>query len=264
MKFNFIYCSELGRFHGKTNTVCINQEIEEMDFEVSAAKAQRRTFWSVITDRSLLLPLVLVSVMRGGQQSCGITVIMSYSYHIFLAAGLASSHAKWANFSMGCVDFIAVAIAFYTMKIFNRRPLILISCFASGVFILLFMILIMFVDTVAWIAYICVLTIYIFIFVFQLALGPLPFFIGTELFETSSRPTAMAIGSFVSCATNVISGMTYFPISKLLGSWIFLIYTTICFGLFGFLYRYLPETRGKQMSKIVPLIANGFQSKINA
>lgn len=38
----------------------------------------KRTIWSIFTDRKMWLPLFVVIVLQGGQQLCGINIVSSF------------------------------------------------------------------------------------------------------------------------------------------------------------------------------------------
>lgn len=112
----------------------VQYELEEMNQEL-VEKSDTRSVKSVISDPALLLPIVLVCALQGGQQLSGVNAVFYYSVSIFESAGLSSTNAKWANLGAGCLN---LATAFFTpllMKYVNRRPISLISCTGSGIFL---------------------------------------------------------------------------------------------------------------------------------
>lgn len=85
--------------------------------------------------------------------------------------------------------------------------------------------------------------------------------ITTELFESGPRPAAMALGSLSSWTCNFIIGMAFPSLRSAWGAFVFMPFAIVCFGLVGLLKVYLPETRGRDPSEVVPLVNSGFQSK---
>lgn len=63
---------ELKRLRGENYDM--QEELKVMDTERGEA-AQTRSLWSVLTDSRLLLPLVLVCALQGGQQLSGINAV---------------------------------------------------------------------------------------------------------------------------------------------------------------------------------------------
>lgn len=251
---------ELRRLRGSNDEALIHDELTTMECE-AATQSETRSIWSVISDSKLLLPVVLVVVLQGGQQLSGVNAVFYYSTQIFQSAGLSLSSAQWANLGAGCLNLFIACFSPMLMQRFNRRPIILGSCFISGVFLLLLTIVVTYIDAVSWFPYGCVAAVLGFISAYQTGLGPIPFFIGSELFEIGSRPAAMAIGSLASWACNFLVGMSFLGLRTALGALVFLPFSLVCFGMVALLYRYLPETRGKQPSEIAPLVADGFRSR---
>lgn len=66
-----------------------------------------------------------------------VTQIFFYSVIIFESAGLSKFDAKWANLGIGFINFAIVFCSPIIMAKINRRPVILLSTFFSGVFLVL-------------------------------------------------------------------------------------------------------------------------------
>lgn len=96
-------------------------------------QSEKRSLWSVLRDPKLLLPVVLVCALQGGQQLSGINAVFYYSVSIFERSGLSSTNAKWANLGAGCINLFIAAFSPYLMAKVNRRPLAFWSTFVSGV-----------------------------------------------------------------------------------------------------------------------------------
>lgn len=126
----------------------------------------------------------------------------------------------------------------------------------------------------------CVVVLLGYIFVYQIGLGPIPFFCGSgefnnsqyfffkllmiqfaELFEVGPRPVAMSMGSLSSWFCNFVIGMTFPTLQRALGASVFLIFSSVCILLALFLKFYMPETRGKDTFEISQKVADGFRSR---
>lgn len=83
----------------------------------------------------------------------------------------------------------------------------------------------------------------------------------SELFEVGPRPAAMAMGSIASWVCNFIVAMLFTTLQSAWGAFVFLPFTVTCVLLTILLKIYLPETRGRHISSIVPVVSNGFRSK---
>lgn len=238
----------------------VNAELNEMDQE-AATQAETRSIVSVLTDKKLLLPLVLICTLQCGQQLSGINAVFYYSVIVFEKAGLSNVNAKWANFGAGLLNLMVAFSGPKVMEKINRRPIIVYSCLFSGIFLTMLGFIVEYIDAVAWFSYACVFAVFSYIIAFQIGLGPIPYFIGSELFEISSRSAANSLGSLASWFGNFFVGMTFLPIQKAIGGFVFLPFAAVCFMLVILTFIYLPETRGRESSEVAPIVAHGFRSK---
>lgn len=107
----------------------------------------------------------------------------------------------------------------------------------------------------------CVVALMGYILVYQIGLGPIPYFLGSEIFEVGPRPVAMSMGSLSSWFFNFMVGMTFPTLQKAMGASVFLLFATVCVLLATLLKFYMPETRGKDTSEIAQMVADGFNSR---
>lgn len=248
------------RLRGNDALDRVNDELETMALEAST-QAETRSLWSVLTDKKLLMPIILVCALQGGQQLSGVNAVFYYSVRIFQSAGLSDTNAKWANLGAGCVNLLTAFFTPLIMKKYNRRPIIMGSCFFAGIFLVILTFVVTYVDEISWFPIACVFSVFGYILCYQIGLGPIPYFIGSELFEIAPRPAAMSLGSLASWLCNFYVGMTFLSMQTTFGSLVFLPFAIVCFGLVALTYRYLPETRGRQAADIVPLVSHGFSSR---
>ncbi|KAI8126934.1 facilitated glucose transporter member 1, Solute carrier family 2 [Lucilia cuprina] len=252
---------ELLRLRGPNAEAIIKQEIEEMDLELNT-KVQTSSFGSVLRDPALFLPLLIVCCFHGGQQLSGINAIFYYSVSIFEKAGLSTADAEWANLGAGCLNLATSFLGPLLMAKVNRRPLMMFSCAICAGFLFTIAFVLHYIEVASWFPIACIVCIMGYIFFYQFGLGPIPYFIGSELFEVAPRPVAMSMGSLASWSCNFIIGMAFPPLSNAWGAFVFLPFSVTCTLLFVLTKFYLPETRGKDPSEVAPLVAKGFRSKV--
>uniref|UniRef100_A0A336MVJ2 CSON001927 protein n=1 Tax=Culicoides sonorensis TaxID=179676 RepID=A0A336MVJ2_CULSO len=240
----------------------IKAEIDAMNPNNRANISEKRSLCSVIRDPKLLLPLVLVCALQGGQQMSGINAVFYYSVQLFESIGFSQKKAQFANLGAGCINLFVAFLSPILMQKVNRRPLAFLSISMSAVFLFVLTLAIQFIDSVSWFAYACIAAVFLYIFFYQLGLGPIPFFIAAELFEVGPRPVAMALGSLSSWTCNFIVGQ-FFPIlNAKWGAFVFLPFAITCVLLSVLVYFYLPETRNQDPSIVAPKVSKGFKSKI--
>lgn len=240
----------------------IEYEMSEMEREMHN-KQDIRTIWSVLRDPSLLLPVVIVCALQGGQQLSGINAVFFYSVRIFKSAGVPPENAEYANLGAGCINLFVAFFSPLLMKTINRRPLSMLSCAGSFVFLVVLTFVIHFIELADWLPYACVASVFAYLIFYQIGLGPIPYFIGSEIFEVPTRPAGMALGSVSSWSCNFLVALLFPTFQVWWGAWVFLPFAVTCLLLTVLLKVYLPETRGKNPSETAPLVAQGFASRPN-
>ncbi|KAL1378720.1 hypothetical protein pipiens_015396 [Culex pipiens pipiens] len=234
--------------------------------QIGSANAKLRqdslSMWSVITDPALRLPLILVCALQGGQQLAGINAVFYYSVSIFESVGLSTMSAKFANLGVGILSLFMCSWTPYLMGRFNRRTLSLLSCSGCAVSLLCLTLVMYFKDAVFWFGYVCIVTILLYVAFFQVGIGPIPYFIGSELFELGPRPAAMALGSLSSWGCNFLIGMLFPALQTIWGAFVFLPCVITCVALTLLVQFYLPETQGRDVTHVAALVSNGFKSKV--
>lgn len=82
--------------------------------------------------------------------------------------------------------------------------------------------------------YVCIVAVLAFVLCYGIGLGPIPYFIGSELFEVGPRPSAMALGSMANWGGNFIVGLSFPTMKSCLGAASFSIFTVVVVLLFLF------------------------------
>ncbi|XP_055386182.1 solute carrier family 2, facilitated glucose transporter member 3-like [Condylostylus longicornis] len=242
------------------NMKIVNVELDEMK-NYKLKNTKKSSAISVLKNPELFLPLVIVCAFTGGLQLSGINAIFYYSVPIFIKAGLSQTDAEWTNFAAGCLNLIMSFFGPFLMKNFNRRTLMMFSTSIDAVMLFTVVITLHFISENSWIPYVCIAAIFAYILFFQFGLGPIPYFIGSELFETESRPVAMAMGSLSSWLCNFIVGITFPTLQSIWGAFVFMPFSLTCVLLFFLTRYYLPETRGRDVSDVARSVSKGFRSK---
>lgn len=144
-------------------------------------QTKKRSILSVLKDPTLLLPVVLTCALQGGSQLSGITAVKNvylmekkklftlillqvffYSVSIFQSAGLSMAESAWANLGAGFINFLMCCFSPIIMANCNRRPTVIISCFFSGIFLLMLMLIVMYIVRRKYINYLNIVTLEIY------------------------------------------------------------------------------------------------------
>ncbi|NXT85406.1 GTR2 protein, partial [Zapornia atra] len=102
----------------------------------------------------------------------------------------------------------------------------------------------------AWMSYVSMIAIFLFVIFFEVGPGPIPWFIVAELFSQGPRPAAIAVAGFCNWTCNFIVGMCFQYIADLCGSYVFVIFAALLLVFFLFAYFKVPETKGKSFEEI--------------
>ena len=181
------------------------------------------------------------------QQWCGTNVIFNYAQEIFTGAGF-DVDGMFINIVItGIANVLFTIVALYTIEKWGRRTLMLIGAGGLG---LIYLIL----GTCYFLGFtgiMMVALVVIAISVYAMTLGPVTWTLLAEIFPHRIRGVAMAVCTFAlwtGCCTLTFS----FPsMNAALGSsGTFWIYSAICISAFIFLFRRLPETKGKSLEQL--------------
>ncbi|XP_016957571.1 solute carrier family 2, facilitated glucose transporter member 3 isoform X2 [Drosophila biarmipes] len=237
-------------------------DAEMAEFEVTSDEArQKPTMKQVLCDSKLMMPLIIVSSFHFVQQMSGINAIWFYSVEIFTKSGFSLALSLWLNFTLGFQNFVVALLGPLIMRRVNRRLMMMLSCLFSAISLTLLVIGLKLMLHIQEFSFVCIAFLSLYILSFNVGLGPIPYFIGSEIFEAGPRPTAMALGSFFNWFANFLLGMMFPILNSVIGPFAFLLCAAFC--VYGFLLtcRYLPETRNREPKDVAPLMEHGFRSK---
>ncbi|XP_030557927.1 solute carrier family 2, facilitated glucose transporter member 1-like isoform X1 [Drosophila novamexicana] len=239
----------------------LQSEIQAMEQE-AAGKCSSRSLSEVLKDSKMLLPVVLLCAYQGGQQLTGCSSIFYYSVSIFRSSGLSPRTAELLSLCAGNVNLATSLLNPWLMAKLYRRTLMLLSSFFCALLMFAFGLLVEYSAMLPWLIYGTIASIFLYLIAFQLALGAMPSFIGTELFEVPSRSVANSLGNQTGWSCNFLVGFLFPTMHSLMGSWVFLLFSLFSSLLFLLTKFYLPETRGREVAEVAELVSHGFRSKV--
>ena len=86
---------------------------------------------------------------------------------------------------------------------------------------------------------------------FAIGLGPVTWVVLSEIYPLKVRGKAMTIAAFGNWVFNYLVSLTFLElIGKLRPEGVFLLYALISAVAFWFVYRFIPETKGKSLEEI--------------
>lgn len=243
----------------------LQNEITSLQQELAMRSTSEK--WSiqrVLKEPTVRLPLFLVCLMQAGQQLSGINAIFYYSNSIFLEAGLGITGAQYATLGTGVANILMAIISVPIMSFFSRRTILFMSCYLCAECLTALCIFITLIHTVSFMPEFCTMTLLAYVVFYGIGLGPIPFFIGSELFDVGPRPAAMSLGSVFNWGGNFVVGMLFPSLQAAIGPYVFLIFAVITLILVQVNRVYLPETQGRSTTDIAAAMTRGFKSRPNA
>ncbi|XP_017879002.1 solute carrier family 2, facilitated glucose transporter member 1-like isoform X2 [Ceratina calcarata] len=254
---------ELSRIRNM-DVMLLQVEISSLEQEAEMkTTAEPWTIKRILKDPALQLPLFLVCTIQFGQQMSGINFVFYYSNPIFLDAGLGNTGAQYATLATGAVNMAMALVSVPVMSSFNRRGVLLSSIYLCFGCLIILCIALKLSYLSSSVSIICTVTILAYVIFYGIGLGPIPYFIGSELFDVGPRPAAMALGSVFNWGGNFLVGMLFPTVEHLMGPYAFLIFVVALFFLELVVRIYLPETRGKDTMDVTTSISQGFKSRPN-
>ncbi|KAJ8357080.1 hypothetical protein SKAU_G00198740 [Synaphobranchus kaupii] len=236
----------LKRFKGEYDP---SKDIEEMKKEKEEAMKEAQVSIMKLVRSSVYRQQLLVAVvMHLSQQFSGINAIFYYSTTIFHNAGIAQP--VYATIGVGVINTIFTMVSVVLVDRAGRRTLTLIGLGGMCCCAVTMSVGLIFQSTYAWMSYVSMSAIFLFVCFFETGPGPIPWFIVAELFSQGPRPAAIALAGFCNWTSNFIVGMFFPYVEALCGSYVFIIFAVILFGSTVFTYCRVPETKGKTFEEI--------------
>lgn len=209
--------------------------------------------WSALFRPGMRKVLCIGIVLAVFQQWCGINVIFNYAHEIFSAAGYQVSDVLMNIVITGVTNVVFTFVAIRTVDRWGRRRLML---FGSVGLMAIYLVLggCYYIQVGGWAM---LLLVVLAIACYAMSLAPVVWVVLSEIFPQKVRGTAMALSTlflWIACFV-----LTYtFPI---LNDWLqaagtFWLYGIICLLGAVFIYRFLPETKGKTLEEIENELTN--------
>ena len=209
-----------------------------------------KSSWKALLDKKMRFVLILGIMLSALQQITGINAVIYFSPKIFEMANFGSaSSAIFASVGIGVVNVIAALIALFLMDRWGRRPLLILGI--SGMVISLLILSTAFLFQTELIDLIAVISLMAYVGSFSLGLGAVTWLILSEIFPLKVRGKAMTVALFVNWVSNYLVSLTFLDIVDWIGiSGSFYLFAAFGIFAFYFVWRYLPETKGKTLAEL--------------
>lgn len=236
-------------------------EMAEIDRSNQDSK-DSATLWAPV-----LRPAHIVGVgLAIFQQVTGINTIIYYAPTIFEMAGVHSATVSiLATVGVGMVNVLMTIVAIRLIDKVGRRPLLLTGTF--GMVISLGVLGFAFhLHTVnATLGWITAASLMVYVASFAIGLGPVFWLLISEIYPLRIRGRAMSLATVMNWAANLVVALTFLSLIQWAGRGnTFWIYGLIGIGTWVFVYKLVPETKGRSLESIEQHWVDASQSRQNA
>ncbi|CAG2055582.1 unnamed protein product [Timema podura] len=235
----------------------VNKELNELQVAVDEQASQKTSLRDLVATRGNVKALILSLGLVGWQQFSGINAVLFFSQAIFKMSG-GTLDPSIATILIGVVMFLASGCTPLLVDRTGRRFLLLTSAvgmtLSQGVLGLFFFLRHIDVDTTN-IGLLPVGSLIVYIIVYSIGFGPLPWAVMGELFSPKVKSTASSLTASFCWVLGFLITKFFQDIVDGLGThsafWMF----SVCCGLAGmFVFFLLPETKGKSLQEIQLLL----------
>jgi len=240
---------------GKAESGAITQELDEISSTLE--QEDKKADW-----RELFTPLVRPALIVGMglfflQQLSGINAVIYYAPRIFSLSGFGSATTQLlATIGIGVANVAFTVLAMYLIDRIGRRRLLVIGFI--GTTISLGVISLAASTEIAWLDWLSVGGLIVFIASFAVSLGPLPYVMMSEVFPANIRSQGMAFASVSNWGFGFIVVFSFPSLLAGIGlGGTFLIFSVICALGIIFTLRYVPETKGVSLEEIERHVLSG-------
>jgi sugar porter (SP) family MFS transporter len=231
---------------------------EELAEIRSASAAERHLTFRDVFGRELRPAVLLGVAVAATNQLVGVNAIIYYTPTLLTRAGFGDAAALLSTVGIGLVNMLVTIGALLVVDRLGRRPLLLggttvvvLSLFALGGLYLL-------PGQTGATGLLLVVVLCVYIAAFAVSLGLGIWLINSEIFPTAVRGKAAAAGTVTHWTLDFVISLTVLTMIALLtATGLFWLYAL--FGILGllYLYRHLPETKGRSLEDIEQALRRG-------
>ncbi|XP_028262591.1 solute carrier family 2 member 9, like 1 [Parambassis ranga] len=227
------------------------QEMDEMSTEQAAIEvAPLRSPLQLLRDRTVRWQLITMSTVYCCNQLSGMSAISTFSFDIFLNAGIPKDKIRYVTLGLGVSEIITSIFCGVLIESTGRRPMFWGGYGVMSAIWVLFTVILNLKDPSYWVPYVAASLIFLFIIFFCGGPGGATATLSSELFIQSDRLAALVLMGLQRWFMFALLGLVFPFLIAALSSYCFILFA--CMSLLGCLYTFflLPETKGKTMLEI--------------
>jgi SP family xylose:H+ symportor-like MFS transporter len=225
------------------------KELKEIrESEVPESQSFRALFSS-----KFRIALIIGIVLAILQQVTGINVFMYYAPEIFKKLGSGTNAALLQTIIIGFFNMGFTVVAIMTVDRIGRKPLMMTGSTGMGICLIILGLMAYFQQSATWV----LVFILGYISCFALSVGPVTWVLISEIFPTRIRGRALSIATVFLWTANWVVSQTFpmmdenqWLVDRFHHGFSFWIYGLLCFILLIFVWKRVPETKGKSLEEI--------------
>jgi SP family facilitated glucose transporter-like MFS transporter 8 len=241
-------------------------ELQELEEDIRESTQEQASIRDLVSSSGTRKALVISLGLMLFQQLSGVNAVIFYSVDIFDAAG-STLDPKVAAIIVGVVQVVVTYAASAMVDRAGRRVLLLLS--ASIMALCLAILGLYFFlknkgDDVSGIGWLPLLCVTVFIVMFSLGFGPLPWMMMGEVFAPNVKGAASSIAV---CTNWIMVFLVTYSFGRLVDGLgehsTFWLFAVICGIATAFIFYLVPETKGKSLAEIQRILNADSNSKKN-
>jgi sugar porter (SP) family MFS transporter len=227
-------------------------ETDEEIAEIKAVSDEERQLTFRDLRSKQLRPAVMLGVMVAAtNQLVGVNAVIYYTPTLLTRAGFGDSAAILSTVGIGLVNVMVTVLALSLVDRVGRRPLLLGGTAVVVLDLVLLGALYLLPSQTGVVGALVVMALCVYIAAFAASLGMGIWLINSEIFPTAVRGKAAGVGTVTHWSLDFVISLTVLTMIGLLSTTgLFWLYAV--FGALGFvyLYRRLPETKGRSLEDV--------------
>lgn len=220
--------------------------------EIEQSLGKQEGGWREILSSSVRPALIVGIGLAIFQQFTGINTVIYYAPTIFQFAGFPSASAAiLATAGVGVVNVALTIVALRQLDRAGRRPLLLYGLIGMILSLAILGFAFLSPSLSSVIAWVAVISLAVYVACFAIGLGPVFWLMISEIYPLRVRGQAMAVATVANWGANLLVALTFLSLLHSLGrSWTFWLYGIIGVLAWIFVYKLVPETKGRTLEQL--------------
>ncbi|UOQ57115.1 sugar porter family MFS transporter [Leucobacter allii] len=234
-------------------------EVQRVTQEERAESERRLGIRAVLSNKNLLVILLVACGLGIAQQFTGVNAIMYYGQRMLAESGFSEDMIGWVNIAPGVIAVIGGVVALFMMDRVDRRTNFLWGYGLTALSHVLIAVAMMFLFPEGSPArpWVFLVLIVIMIGSIQLFLNIATWVYLSEVFPLHMRGIGMGVSVFVLWIANGVLALLVPSIVGAVGMGLFVIFAIVNVVSFLFIKRFVPETRGRTLEELEEDVMTG-------